>query len=142
MQAGSQAGRDRVTFSLLENSCWSNKVMSQITLYCSGRGGYYHGNIRFFWKYQHSLDIICILWKYPRSVDVICISRKYPRSIDIISILWIHLHSVYIIRILCKYSRSVDIREPMMQDAPNSFIALVKEAENAVTDSFKLKYLF
>ena len=62
-----------------------DKVISWITLFCTGRGNYC-GNIRILWKYPHSVDIISMSWKYPHSVDIIRILWKYPHSVDIIRI--------------------------------------------------------
>ena len=45
-----------------------DKVMSQITLFHSGRG-YYCDNIRILWKNSRSMDIICTLWIYPKFMD-------------------------------------------------------------------------
>ena len=51
----------------------SDKVMSYIKLFHSGRG-YYCGNMSISCKYLRSVGTIRISRKYQRSVDIICIS--------------------------------------------------------------------
>ena len=94
-------------FCVLQRVKVSDKVVSYITLFHSGRG-YYLGNIRISYKYPHSGDIIRILRKYQCSMDIIYILWIYLHSVDIISISWIYSRSVDIIRISCIYLDFLD----------------------------------